>query len=274
MKFEIKNPDKSTYEITTTIPFKKVEETYNHILEHFAEHAKIKGFREGKAPLKEVEKAADKGQIYGEVINHLAPEAYNQAIKEAKIKPIITPRITIKEFNFEDKKDLILEIKTVVKPEVKLPESIKPAVKIAKPGEEKENVDEKQAKALQNLVEKSEVEIPALLVEEEVERSMSRLIDQTERLGLTVDQYMQSVKKNPEILRQEYEHKAKQSLKQEFVMLEVADREKVVAGEKEVEELIAAAGDEKIRQELSKPEHKEYLESVIIKRKVLELISS
>jgi len=277
MKFETKQLDKATYQITATIPFSKVEEEKKHVLEHFKDSTEIKGFRKGMAPLSEVEKVVDKGKLYGEIINHLAPEVYSQAIKETHLKPIISPRIQIKQFEHEKKKDLILEITTCVKPEVKLPDykSLKVAPKIIKPGdkEEAETTEEKQAQTLKLLLEKSKVTVPQILVEQEADRYMSSLVDRTAQLGLTPERYLKSVGKTAAQLKTEYAKKAEQTLKQEFVLSEIAQIEKLEASEKEVEDVIRASGDEKVQSELKKPEHKPYIENVIIKRKVLDLIT-
>ncbi|MFH1896266.1 MAG: trigger factor [bacterium] len=279
MQFETKQTDKSTYQITATVPFAKLEEAKGHVLTHFKENAEIKGFRKGMAPMAEVEKAVDKGKLYGEIVNHLVPEAYSQAIKETHLKPIISPRIQIKQFDYDTKKDLILEITTCVKPEIKLPDykNLKLPTKIIKPSDPSEpslpSPEEKQAQALQALLEKSEVTVPQLLVDEEVDRAMASLVDRTAQLGLTPEQYLKSVGKTAEQLRAEYGQKANQSIKQELVLSEIAQIETIKASDKEVADMIKAAGDAKVQGELADPKHRPYIENVIIKRKVLELIA-
>lgn len=279
MNFETKQTEKTTYQVTAIVPFKKVETEKQHVLEHFKEHVEIKGFRKGNAPLGKVEKAVDKSHLHGEIINHLVPEVYSQLLKETKIQPIVSPRINIKEFNYEEKKDLMLEFILITKPEVKLPDykNLKVAPKIIKPSDpaeaSKPSIEEKQAKALQELLKNSEAEVPQVLIDEEVDRYMAGLVDRTEQMGLTPEQYLKAVNKTPESLRGEYAAKAKQSLKQEFVLQEIALKENITAGEKEVEEMINASGDDKIKEELRKPEHRAYIENIIVKRKVLDLIS-
>lgn len=274
MNFETKKIDGATFQINATAPYAKLEETYEHVLDEFAKSAEIKGFRKGLAPIAEVEKVLDKGKLYGEVINHILPEVYAQALKETKIKPIISPRIKIKQFDYEQKKDLILEFTVCEKPEVQLPINYlsKPS-QSSEPSKTDATKEEKEAQALGKLLATSEVAVPQILIDEEVERSMAKLIEQTQKLGLTVDQYLAALKKTPESLRAEYSQKAREALKQEFVLMAVAEKESIKATDKDVEEMIAKAPEEKVREELRKPEHRSYIESVIIKRKVLEAIS-
>ena len=54
----------------------------------------------------------------------------------------------------------------------------------------------------------SEVDVPDILVDEEVNHMLSRLIDQTGRLGLTVEQYLNSSGRTLDQIKQEYSQTA------------------------------------------------------------------
>ncbi len=82
-------------------------------------HFNIPGFRKGKAPRKMVEKMYGKEIFYDDAINFVFPDAYEAAIKEAKVEPVSRPEVDIKQFPNEEN-CLVLTAKITVKPDVKI----------------------------------------------------------------------------------------------------------------------------------------------------------
>jgi len=89
-------------------------------------------------------------------------------------------------------------------------------------------------------------------------------------LGLTVNQYLSSQGKKAEELQKEYHEISERNLKDEFILSRVAKDAEIKVSEKEIEEAIEAAPDEKTRTGLSEPRGKAYLEDVLRKRKTIE----
>jgi len=123
--------------------------------------------------------------------------------------------------------------------------------------------------AIEAVVKEAKVNVPDLLVDQEVERMLSRLLDQTQRLGITVDQYLSSQNKKPEDLREEYKKQATNNLKAEFVLSELATKENITVTDKEIEDSIKAAPDQKSKNELQRDENKWYIKSVLTKNKTV-----
>lgn len=286
MKTEIEKLPKSTYKITITIPKETVNQTRERIIEEAVKTAKIEGFREGKAPREMVEKRLDEKNTRGEIINRLLPEAYLQAVKEHHLNPITQPKLKIEKFELNQ--DLVFEATIVERPEVKIGDYKKELLKLketkankviydasGKPiklpsetGEQAKKVNDEDI--LKVLLDASEVEIPDVLIENEVNNMLSRLIDQTARLGLTVEEYLASTNKTPQTLREEYKKAAAYNSKAELVLSELIKKENIVASEEEIKETIKATPDEKTRKKLEKDENKWYIESVIKKRKLIQ----
>ena len=82
-------------------------------------HFNIPGFRKGKAPRKMVEKMYGKEIFYDDAISFVFPDAYEAAIKEAKVEPVSRPEVDIKQFPDEEN-CLVLTAKITVKPDVKI----------------------------------------------------------------------------------------------------------------------------------------------------------
>lgn len=79
----------------------------------------IPGFRKGKAPRKIIERMYGKEVFYDDAINFVFPDAYETAVKEAKVEPVSRPEVDIKQFP-DDELNLILTAKITVKPDVKI----------------------------------------------------------------------------------------------------------------------------------------------------------
>lgn len=256
MKSEV-HPSKfrgANLEITITVPANRVGEVLEEVIGDAAKEIEVKGFRKGQAPKNLVREKIDLSKAYGEVVNRLAAECYNAAVKEHLLKPIVSPQIEIIQFEPEAGKDFVFKATTAERPEVKLGDYKKKVV----------------GDALTAVLSTSKVEIPPILTENEITRMLSRLIDQTARLGLTVEQYLQSQNKNLEQLRAEYKKQAEENLKAELVLEEIAQEEKIEVTDKEVEEAIKSAPDQKSREELAKEENKWYIRSVLKRNKTLQ----
>ncbi|MBU3956897.1 hypothetical protein KKI19_01255 [Patescibacteria group bacterium] len=271
-----------TLELTITIPKKRVTTAYEKTLRQLAKDAEIKGFRKGKAPLKKVEEKIGKTKIYEEVLKTLIPEVYVEAVKEQKVKPIINPQISV--VSLEEGKDWQIKAITCELPELKLGDykgEIKKALaseKIWVPGKDKEKkTEEKESEQLgkifQILLKTIKIQIPELLIQEEVNRMLSRLVDQTGRLGLTVEQYLVSIGKTSDQIRQEYRQQAEESLKLELILSAIADEEKIQVDNSEIQKMIDAAPDEKTKKAMEIPTQRAYLRQLLRKRKAIDILT-
>lgn len=271
-----------TIELTITIPRNKVSEAYQKTLAQVAKGIEIKGFRKGKAPLNKVEEKIGKTKIYEEVLKTLIPEVYLEAVKEHNLKPIVNPQISV--ISLAEGKNWQIKAITCELPNVDLSDykegirKVLASEKIWVPGKKKEEVTEEKEsdrlrKIFQTLLNTVKVQIPELLIQDEVARMLSRLIDQTGRLGLTVEQYLSSVGKTSDQLRQEYRQQAEESIKLELILSTIADQEKIEVSDEETKRMIEASPDEKTRKEMDTPIQRTYIRQLLRKRKVIDNLS-
>jgi trigger factor len=73
----------------------EMEAGMEHAYQHLVERANIPGFRKGKAPRTIVERTLGKGRLLEEAIDHIIPQAYEQACKEQEIEPYAQPSLEI-----------------------------------------------------------------------------------------------------------------------------------------------------------------------------------
>jgi len=284
MKTELERLPNSGIKITVTVPAKEVAEAFQKALTKIAESTEIKGFRKGKAPLAEVEKHLDQGKLNGHVINLLIPKAYAATIEKENLKPITDPRIEIKKFARGN--EFIFEVRTAEAPEVALGnwrEAIKGLGKKAqiataatitdaknKAGEKDKQKKVALPKLLETLVNTAKVELPEILIEDEVSRMLTHLNDRLATLGLSPQEYLKNRGQTKEELHQESANEAKKLLKTEFVLAKLAEELKIEIKEEEIAKAIEAAPDETAKKSLHTPANRAYIKAIIRKNKTVE----
>ncbi len=269
-----------TIRLTITIPSADVKKAWEDVMADVVKNAEIQGFRKGKAPRKLVEEKTDREKIKEEVLKKLLPIAYTEAVKIQGIKPIINPKIHIEKLEdpqtLSESKGWQFTALTCEAPIIKL-ENYKDNVKkitaknkIIIPG--KESIPTKFEDIVKALLESITAEIPGILVDNETDRLLSQTLEDVKKLGLTLDQYLSSTGKNPQILREEYRKKANQDIKLEFALAKIAEEEKIVVEEKEITKAILAG---KTDDEKKNLENNRYLlASILRQQKTLDFLKN
>lgn len=274
-----KAPD-GTIQFTLTIPWSEIQTTYQTVLTETASSAEVAGFRKGKAPKQIVEDSIDKTKVYEETIKRLVPKAYSDAVTQSKLNPIMMPQVELKDA--VEGKDWIVIAKTCERPTVELLDykktigdlKARSGSSIVVPGQEEASkkkgpsVDE----VLDAILVSVKAKIPGILLEHEVTHQLSQLVDQTKKLGLTVDQYLSSTGKTVDGLREEYRKQAERNLTIEFALEAIADAEKVTVAQEEVDSVVNSAKTEEEKKALDSQKY--YLASLIRRQKTVDLLAA
>ena len=272
MKSQLTRSEDSTITLKITVPWSEVKKTQEEVLREMAKNADLPGFRKGKAPKKIVEENLDKTRVREEVLRHVLPKAYIDAVKEHNLKPIIDPKVHVKPL--EDEKNWEFEAVTCEEPKVDLGDyktkvkSVTAKSKIIVPGKESEGP--KLDDVIKALLEAVSVKLPKILVDYETDKLLSQTLDEIKKLGLTLDQYLASTRKNAEMLRLEYEGKALNDLKLEFALRKVAEAEKITVGDGDLQKTIDKAKTEEEKKNLTN--NKYLLASILRQQKTLDFL--
>ncbi|KKR86476.1 hypothetical protein A2875_04155 [Candidatus Gottesmanbacteria bacterium RIFCSPHIGHO2_01_FULL_46_14] len=267
-------PD-GTLELTMTVPWSDVQKTLDHVKSEAIGKTELPGFRKGKAPQKLVENKLDESKLYEDALGHVLPQVYNDAIKQTGVRPLISPKIELKEA--KNGNDWIIIARTCQRPKMTVGDYKKAigetkSKKIWTPGEEKKETKPSLDVILNALLSVITVDIPALLIEHEVNRLLSELIDQTKQLGLTVEQYLASTGRNADAVRKEYGDQAKRTLTLEFGLEDVADREGIFVSDDDIDTVIKTAKTDEERKGLERERY--YLASILRRQKTIDFLSS
>ena len=119
MSMKQENTDnKNELKLTFTVEKERFEEAIQHVYKESAKYFNIPGFRKGKAPYKIVERYYGANIFYEDAFNELAPDVYDEELKDSKLEIVSRPKIDIVQM--EKGKDLIFTAIVNTKPDFKL----------------------------------------------------------------------------------------------------------------------------------------------------------
>lgn len=283
----VKTLEKSQIEITLTISADEVQKAYEKVLEEVVKNAEIKGFRKGKAPKDVVEKSVDPNKIYQEAFQILLPKAYHEALTKHDLHPVMDPLVDLvspKELSaIKNGEEVVFTAKTCVKPKIDLKnyqdeiKKLKAKDAIWVPGKgDPAKKEEKKGPAfeeiIKTLLEGTEVELADILIEREANRFLSQTLDEIKKLGLTLEQYLQSTQKTAEDLKAEAARKAEADLKLEFLLSEIAREQKIEVSNDDLEKVISENKDPKAQENLRRQSY--LLSSILLQQKTLDFLKN
>ena len=266
--------DDGTVQITFTIPYSIVKESQNKVVEDFAKTAEIAGFRKGKAPIDKVKEKIEPNTLIEKSLGQILPKALGEVITQNKLKPAIYPKFEVIKANTDE--DWQVRAITCELPEVNLGDY----KKIIK--EESHSVpsdgtsrDKKEQEVIKTLLNAVEINVPKILVDEEVNSRLSNLLERIEKLGLTLEGYLASTGKTPQALREEYGTQAKNTITLDLILNKISTEEKIQISEEQINDALkAVSADPKLFEKLNTPEQRLLIKGVLLRRGALDYLVS
>lgn len=280
----VKKLPKNTTEITLQIPKADIEKEREKAFASLQSELSVEGFRKGKVPHEIAEKHLTKESIYQELLKSLLSRIYEEIIKKENLQPVISPKIEL--VKAKEGEDWEVKITLAEKPVVELG-VYKEAIKKIKAEQKKEDIwipgksqekekddPEKKQKHLNNvltaLLKEVKCEISDLIVDEELDRRLTQLVDDVRKIGLTVDSYLKSKNLTIDELKNRYRKEIKDTYMLEFVLMEVADKENIKVEKAEIDKLFANLSNE--AEKKSAQENAYYYASILRKQKTLDFL--
>ncbi|MFH1561430.1 MAG: trigger factor [Patescibacteria group bacterium] len=240
----------ASFAIKLTVPAKLVQDQYQEVLQKESQTVIVQGFRQGKAPTDLVEKQVGPENIYQKVIGLLVGQAYQESVKEFDLKPIIPPEVKL--ISNKKGEDWQLEINSCQTPIVELGtfldevKKLNAKEKIWVPGKdtgdkEKQDAQVKKQEQLQKifdlLIKTAKITLPAILLQYEINRKLASLVDQVQKVGMDVGQYLNSKGMTLDQAKQQYQKEIESSWQIELALEKIADESKIVVSPEEVKKL-------------------------------------
>jgi len=273
-------------QITFKIPYSEIKKHRKEAIAELGKNLAVPGFRKGNAPVEKVEERLSNEEIIQATLNKILPKTLTDVITKEKLRIATYPKFEL--ISAKKDEDWQVRVLTCEFPEVDL-NNYKKAIeeksasnKIWTPdkGDEKEEKKEvsqqqKEEEALKILLSNSKANIPSLLINEEVNSRLSTLLERTEKLGLTLENYLSSIGKTSEGLREEYKKQVEESIKTELVLNKIAEEEKIEVEEKEIDDIVkASAPDKETTDKLNTPQQRRIILSILKRKKALEKMAS
>jgi trigger factor len=117
MKSTVDRGEGLSRKLNVEIPVEKVQEAFEKVYKAIQKKANIKGFRQGKAPLKTI-KSIYAEQVKGDVLNELINEGYQNALEQHELDPIGYPKMSFEPLLEEKGFSFTAEFE--IRPEVQL----------------------------------------------------------------------------------------------------------------------------------------------------------
>ncbi len=285
--FARKNLPKNTIELLVTVPWEDIQKEYDASFETIRKDLKVEGFRKGKAPKHIAETKIQKDIVYEHLLRAYIPRVYSEIVKKEDIKPIISPKVELVQA--KENEEWQIKMTTALVPEIKLgnyKEKVKKAKEQVKksdiwvPGKDQEPTEEEKEKqqraefqaALDALLAEAKVEISDLVIEEEANQRLAKLVDDVQRVGLTMESYLKSKDLTKDQMLEQIKKEIEETYKMEFLLQKIADEEGINVEQAELEKVFSGIKDEKEKQAVAQNMY--YYASLMRKQKTLDYINS
>ncbi len=273
-KKELVRRDDGTIELNITVPAATVQKERGKIEDALVKGIELPGFRKGMAPRDLALKKISEEKIREELLREVITNEYRKAVEKHKLQPVINPQIHIEAF--ENGQDLQFTAEIAEEPKVELGD-YKKAIKdvsakgkiVTEKGKEpqKPSIDAVIAAGMSQVT----VKIPNVIIEREVSRLLSQVIDEVKQLGMTLENYLDSKKISVEQLREEYKNRAERDIKLEFFLRKVADEEKITVTADDITAAIAKIEDKDQQEEIKKNPY--LVASIIRQQKTIDFLT-
>lgn len=155
-----------------------------------------------------------------------------------------------------------------------LKESIKKGMTIEEEGKAREKF---RGELIDQVVEKTTVEIPEIMIELELDNMINEFKNNITQTGIEFDEYLKNVNTNLEKLKSEWQPMAEKRTKTGLVMREISLQEKIKISDDEIEKRVNETlkfypNEEELRKNMDLEKFKDHMASVVMNEKVFEIL--
>lgn len=145
----------------------------------------------------------------------------------------------------------------------------------------KQNRIDFQEKMIDKLIGDVEIDVPIVLIQEEIDSMIKNLEKRLSNTGITLERYLEQIKKTKEDLKKEWQPEAEKRIKIALILDKIARKENIKVSEEEIdkecENILNSAPKEerdKLEKELVSPDQRKYIKNIIKNKKVIEFLEN
>ena len=132
------------------------------------------------------------------------------------------------------------------------------------------NIEKIRASIIEELVKNTKIELPEILIESEINKSLAQMKDDIQRMGGKFDEYLTQAKKTEEELRKDFRESSEKKAKIQLIFNKIAEAEKIEPNkeilENEVKEVM------KHYPDASETNARIYVSTILLNQEVLKLL--
>ncbi|MGC9602610.1 MAG: trigger factor [Minisyncoccia bacterium] len=287
--FARKELPESEVEFIGEIPGRVVALYKDEALAHIASELELPGFRKGHVPADIALKKVGEIAALEESVEMLMRDLYPALITEHATDAVGRPDIRITKL--ASGQPVGLTVRTAVYPTVMIPNNWKdiaskiplepytgelPKTEPPPSPEEEQKArdymarDIRRGKIIDALLEKTQVAVPKIFVESELDKIMSQMREDVARFGMTFEIYLKQINKSEDAIRNEFKDQATKRAKLQLVLNKLAADEKIDADKNVVDKEMKHAVEHfpKANQELLRI----HIETVLRNEKALKIL--
>ena len=134
-----------------------------------------------------------------------------------------------------------------------------------------------RAKLIDQACERSEVEVPDVMIDSEIENMLNEFRNNISQTGIKFEDYLQNVNTSEEKLRGEWKGLAEKRVKTGLCMREISLKEEIQISDDEIEQRINETlkhypNEEEVRKTIDIEKFKNHTASIIMNEKVFEVL--
>ncbi len=276
---------KNTSQFNISIPKADVLKEEGEAFARLQAKLTVEGFRLGKVPKAIAEKHLSKEDIYQELAQKMISRIYQEVLTKENLKPIISPKVDLTKA--KEGEDWEVKITVAEKPTITLGE-YKKVIKEAKEKAKKSNIwvpgkdktekkpnEDKNAvlnEVLTALLKEAKIEISDMVIDEEINHRLTHLMDEIQKIGLTVENYLKSKNLTMDSLKAQFRKETEDTYKLEFLLSEIADKEDIKVEKADIDKLFVNIKDDKERKQAEQNSY--YYATILRKQKTLDYLIS
>lgn len=143
---------------------------------------------------------------------------------------------------------------------------------------QQKDLEKSRIEILEKIVAQTKVEIPELLVTNELNSMIEELKNQLNQIQLPFEKYLEQIQKKEEELKNDFKKVAEKKVMASLVLREIASLEKITVSEQEIQdkinELIKQIPEPNLKEKINQENLKEFALGIIRNEKVFQILES
>lgn len=99
----------------------------------------------------------------------------------------------------------------------------------------RKEVEKARLSLMEKLIEKSDIKVPRLMIDSELNRMLAEMSAQISEMGMKLEDYLKHIHKTEDDIRKEWESDAEKRVKTQIIMTEIAVAEKLEPAKEAIE---------------------------------------